>query len=39
MGALLPLELLQQLSQRCPCRESQIRQFSVYYNVRCEMAE
>jgi hypothetical protein len=34
MVALLPLELLQAISHQYPCRDSQIRQLTTYYNVR-----
>lgn len=34
MVALLPLELLQAISYQYPCRDSQIRQLTTYYNVR-----
>lgn len=34
MVGLLPPELLHLIAQKCPCRESQIRQLATYYNVR-----
>ncbi len=32
MIALLPPELLDLIQQKCPCRETQIRQLATYYN-------